>query len=89
MARVTSVRLSDELATQLDKLAAAVDRPKAWLIEQAISRYVEDEAWQVQAIAEALSEYRSGTATLRSHEDVMRRLETKIRERRSDADNLA
>jgi predicted transcriptional regulator len=89
MAKVTSVRLSDELATRLDQLAAAVDRPKAWLIEQAISRYVEDEAWQVQAIAEALAEYRSGQTTVRSHDEVMDELEATIRERIGDASHLA
>jgi predicted transcriptional regulator len=43
MSRVTSIRLSDELAGWLDELAVAVDRSRAWLIEQAIARYVEEE----------------------------------------------
>jgi predicted transcriptional regulator len=41
----TSIRLDDALAQQLDALATAVDRPRTWLIEQAIRRYVEEEAW--------------------------------------------
>jgi predicted transcriptional regulator len=87
--RATSVRLPDELATRLDQLAASLDRPKAWVIEQAIARYVEQEAWQVQAIAEALTEYRQGKATLQPHDEVMGRLERSIRERTRDADPLA
>ena len=89
MAKVTSVRLSDELAARLDQLAAALDRPKAWLIEQAIARYVEQEAWQVQAIADALGDYRQGKATVRPHDEVMGRLEQRIREQTHDADPLA
>lgn len=79
MPRVTSIRLSDELAGRLDQLAAAVDRPRAWVIEQAIARYVEEEAWQVAAVTEALAEYRAGGATLHDHDAVMGRLEARIR----------
>lgn len=81
MSRVTSIRLSDALAGRLDQLAAALDRPKSWLIEQAIVRYVEEEAWQVAAIAEALAEYESGEATLIPHDEVMEQLSAKIRAR--------
>jgi predicted transcriptional regulator len=89
MSRVTSIRLSDELAGRLDELAVAVDRSKAWLIEQAIARYVEEEAWQVVAVTEALAEYRAGGATLHDHDDVMGRLEARIRATAGDADPLA
>jgi predicted transcriptional regulator len=89
MARVTSIRLSDELATRLDQLAASLDRPRAWLIEQAIARYVEEEAWQVAAVTEALAEYRRGGAVLHSHDEVMERLAAKIRAKEPDTDTLA
>lgn len=39
MAKPTSIRLDDELTRKLDALAAATDRPKAWLVEQAVRRY--------------------------------------------------
>ncbi len=89
MSRVTSIRLSDELATRLDQLAASLDRPRAWLIEQAIARYVEEEAWQMAAIAEALSAYRRGGAVLHPHDTVMERLAAKVRATTHDADSLA
>ena len=89
MTKVTSVRLGDDLAARLDRLAASLDRPKAWLIEQAIARYVEQEAWQLEAIAEALTEYRQGKCTVRPHDQVMARLEARIREQSGDADTLA
>lgn len=89
MARVTSIRLSDELVGRLDALAAAVDRPRAWVIEQAIVRYVEEEAWQVAALTEALAEYRAGRVTLHDHDAVMERLEARLRATTGDADPLA
>ena len=89
MPKVTSIRLIDELAARLDQLAASLDRPWAWLIEQAIARYVDEEAWQVAAITEALAEYRTGGAALHPHDEVMGRLEAKIRGQTDDADPLA
>ena len=79
MSKVTSVRIDDDVAAKLDQLAASTDRTKTWLIDQALRRYVEEEAWQVQAIKEALDDYRSGDAELVPHEQVMERLEAKIR----------
>ena len=89
MTEVTSVRLSDELTERLDRLAASLNRPRAWLIEQAILRYVEDEAAQLAAIEQALADYRAGTAKLVPHEEVMKRLDEKIRARQGDAAPLA
>ena len=71
MSKVTSVRLKEDLCAQVDQLAAALDRPRAWVIEQAIARYVEEELWQVMAISEALAHYNSGKAKLRDHDEVM------------------
>ncbi len=79
MSKVTSIRIDDDVAAKLDQLAASTDRTKTWLIDQALRRYVEEEAWQVQAIKEALDDYRSGDAELVPHEQVMERLEAKIR----------
>lgn len=89
MPKLTSVRLQDELLTKLDRLAAAMDRPRAWLIEQAIARYVDEESWQVDAISEALGEYRSGQRPLRSHQEVMIQLAERMRVRAGDAGSLA
>ncbi len=82
MSKVTSIRMPDELADKLDELAVALDRPKSWLIEQAISGYIEDQSWQVRAIGEALDNYRGGSEVLVPHEEVVDRIEAKIRSRR-------
>jgi predicted transcriptional regulator len=71
MARTTSIRLEDETVAQLDALTRSMDRPRAWLIDQAIKSYIAEQSWQVSAIQEALEDYRSGQAELVSHETVM------------------
>ena len=86
MIQVTSIRLTEDMVEKLNHLAAAIDRPRSWLIEQAIARYVDEEAWQVAAISEAVASYRAGTMKLVAHDDVMRRLDEKISARLADAD---
>ena len=81
MSRATSIRLSDDLIGKLDELAASVDRSRAWVIEQAITRYVAEEAWQVAAIKSALNDYRSGGSSLKPHGAVMAEVDEKIRAR--------
>ena len=88
MSQVTSIELSDELTSHLDRLAEALDRPRTWLIEQAIVRFVEQQAEEMAAINEALSAYRAGTASLRPHDDVMRRLGSKLPPTADDAHRL-
>jgi predicted transcriptional regulator len=75
MAKIISVRLEDELSKKLERLAVSMDRPKAWLIEQAIKRYVDEQSGQVQAIKEALDDYRSGESKVVPHEEVMAELD--------------
>ena len=89
MSKVTSIRLDDELVARLDQLAASLDRPRAWLIEQAILRYVDEEARHIAAIGEALAEYQSGQSVLRPHAEVMERIAGKIRARAACEDPLA
>jgi len=86
--KLTSIRLSDEVAAKLDQLAAALDRPQSWLIEQAVARYVDEEAEQVLQIQDALADYRAGRSRLVPHDDVVRRLDDKLRAKLGDADPL-
>ena len=45
-----SVRLEPALQEKLGALATALDRPRSWVIEQAVAAYVEQQAWQLAAI---------------------------------------
>lgn len=49
-----SVRLKGSLNEQLGALAAALDRPKSWVIEQAIQDYIALQDWQLAAIDEGI-----------------------------------
>ncbi|TCI00697.1 ribbon-helix-helix protein, CopG family [Roseococcus sp. SYP-B2431] len=49
-----SVRLTVSLNERLGALAAALDRPKSWGIEQAIEDYVALQDWQLAAIDEGI-----------------------------------
>jgi len=43
------------------------------------ARYLEDQAWQVQAIEEALNDLNSGQAERVAHEQVMQGLEAQLK----------
>lgn len=71
-----TVRLEPEMVAKLDQLAAAMQRDRSWLMGHAIERYVEEEAWQVKAIREAMQKVKDGKARVATHEDVSRWLES-------------
>lgn len=71
-----SVRLEQDTLDQLSAMARATGRKRAALMTHAIEKYVEDEAWQLAAIQQALDELERGEADLVDHEDVVRWLES-------------
>ncbi len=44
----TTVRLDPETRAQLDKMAEQIDRPRAWIIKEAVAQYLEREAWHLK-----------------------------------------
>ena len=40
---IVTARVSDELLARLDRLAQRLDRSRAWVISQALTRYAEEE----------------------------------------------
>ncbi|WP_158537286.1 CopG family ribbon-helix-helix protein [Humitalea rosea] len=63
-----SVRLTPTLNEQVGALAAALDRPKSWIIEQAVEDYVALQTWHLAAIDEGIKAAEDGRVA--SHEDV-------------------
>lgn len=55
-----TVRVSDEVAEQLDRLAAKLDRSRTYVAAQAISDFVAREAWQLAEIEAGLAEAERG-----------------------------
>jgi predicted transcriptional regulator len=63
-----SVRLQAELNAQVTAIAASLDRPKSWVIEQAIKDFVVVQAWQMAAIDEGIRAADAGRIV--AHDDV-------------------
>jgi predicted transcriptional regulator len=64
-----SVWLQTELHDQVAMVAAALDRPKSWVIEQAVRDFVEVQQRQFAAVDEGIRAADAGR--LVAHEDVV------------------
>jgi predicted transcriptional regulator len=64
-----SVRLESALNDQVTAIAAALDRPKSWVIEQAVRDFVAIQEWQLAAIDAGISAADAGSVI--AHEDVV------------------
>jgi predicted transcriptional regulator len=64
-----SVRLEPALNDQVTSIAAALDRPRSWVIEQAVRDFVAVQQWQLAAIDEGIRAADAGR--LVAHEDVV------------------
>ena len=53
---VLTLRVPEEIKAKLDKLAQATHRSKSYLAEEAITRYIDLEAWQIGEIEQAIQE---------------------------------
>lgn len=53
---VLTLRIPEEIKAKLDQLAKATHRSKSFLAEEAIARYIDQEAWQVGEIEQAIQE---------------------------------
>lgn len=71
MAKTTSVsiRMESALNDRVAAIAAALDRPKSWAIEQAVRDFVEAQEWQLAAIAEGIRDADAGRVV--DHEEVV------------------
>jgi len=70
--RTISFRAVAEKIEALDSLAAAQDRPRSYLINEAIANYIELYAYQDALVRKGLEEIRKGRVV--SHEQVVKRL---------------
>ena len=51
-----SLRLSKETKEKLQELAISTGRTKSYLAQDAIKKYLEHEAWQIQTIKEGIND---------------------------------
>ena len=78
--KTISFRAHADKIEALDSLAAAQDRPRSYLINEAISNYVELHAYQDALVRKGLDDMRKGR--LLSHEQVVKRVKRAGRSRR-------
>lgn len=55
-----TLRIADDLKEQLEALAEATGRTKSFLAVEAIRAYLQEEAWQVAEVRQALQEADAG-----------------------------
>ena len=77
--KTISFRAVAETIDTLDSLAAAQDRPRSYLINEAISNYIELHAYQDALVRKGLDEMRKGRVI--RHEEVVKRLKRSERSR--------
>jgi predicted transcriptional regulator len=71
-----SARVTESLRDQVDALAEALDRDRAWIVEQAVKRYLEDESAFIAAVQRGLVDARAGRVT--EHDAFMAELDAII-----------
>lgn len=70
--KTISFRAIAEKIDALDSLAAAQDRPRSYLINEAITNYIELHAYHDALVLKGLEEMRKGRVV--NHRDVVKRL---------------
>ncbi len=58
--RVVTAHIPAELAEQIDEIAARLDRPKGWIVKQALASWVAVEARREQLTREGLADVDAG-----------------------------
>ena len=69
---VVTARIDEELAAGLDRLAGKLDRSKAWVVSQAIKRFVEEESEFLAFLQEGIDDLENGRWI--SHEDLVQEI---------------
>ncbi len=78
--KTISFRSDAEKIEALDALAAAQDRPRSYLINEAISNYIELHAYQDALVRKGIEDVRGGRVI--DHEEVVQRFKKSGRVRR-------
>jgi len=71
-----SVRLPADVLDALDKIAAAIERSRSWVILDAIRQYLADEGAEILDVQEGMAEIERGEVY--DADDVMARIREKI-----------
>ncbi len=72
--RLLNVSIDPELDNRLSSVAETLDRPRSWVVEQAIREFVDLQDWHLAAIDEGIKEADAGK--LIPHDDVVAWMES-------------
>lgn len=73
--KTTTVRMEGRTLKRVDSLANAMSRSRAWVINQAVERYLDYEEWFASQVRHALRQVEAGEVL--DHREVVKRLERK------------
>ncbi len=73
--KATSVRLDDETLIRVRQMAEAMDRPRAWLMAEAIKQYVARGEWFIREVGKGVKAADEGR--LIDHTDIKAKWEAK------------
>jgi len=71
-----SIRIEPDMRDRLTHLAEATGRTKSFLAAEAVRQYLEHEAWQIEAIKQAVERSESKDAKFVDHEKIVEWLNT-------------
>lgn len=58
--KATTVRINDHMLNRVDDLARELSRSRSWVINQAISRFIDYEEWFTKEVKDGLKEVERG-----------------------------
>jgi len=70
--KTTTIRMDDTMLDRVDSMAKSLNRSRAWIISQAIERFLTYEEWFVREVEAGIAEARRGD--LASPEEVTARI---------------
>lgn len=73
--KAISVRLDEETLARVEQMAKMMDRPRAWLMAQAIKQFVDQEEWFLKQVDEGIKAADEGR--VQDHASLKRKWEAK------------
>jgi predicted transcriptional regulator len=73
--KTTTIRMDSRILKRIDGIARAMSRSRAWVINQAVERYLDYEEWFVDAVRHGLKQASAGE--LVEHEALVGRWESR------------
>jgi len=74
--KTVSVRIDENKLKRLDKLARITRRSRAWLINEAVDRYLSYEEWFIKAVEAGLEDVKAGRVI--PHEAIKKMWQAKL-----------